>query len=175
MIALVTHAVTGWGLRLLPDGLANVVGPVDPTLEAVDYEGLPKVLEEHGLLNQETLIGASRWFLAGKVDYAIRSKAPVLCLIEGDPRVYAFFHSQRDWLGKDIVLISMRPYIDEPIDAYQRYFDRIELIASIPLRRGNRSDRMLDVYRCTNFHQTLPHPYGIDAGNVFQQAGLKSH
>ena len=86
------------------------------------------------------------------------------CLIDPDPRVYAFFHSQSDWLGKDIVLVNMRQYVDEPVDAYDRYFERIELIASIPVRRGDRSDRTLDVYRCTNFRRTLPHPYGIDVG-----------
>jgi hypothetical protein len=164
MLAVVTHTVTGWGLRLLPDEIADQVGPLDPTLEAADFDGLSEVLAEHGLLNQETLVGASRWFLAGKVDYAIRSRAPVLCLIEPDPRVYAFFHSQNEWLGKDIVLVNMRRYIDEPVDAYVRYFDHIELIASIPIRRGNRADRTLDVYRCTNFRRTLPHPYGIDVG-----------
>jgi hypothetical protein len=163
MIAIATHTVTGWGLRLLPEKAADQVGPVDPTLEAADYDGLAEFLADRGLLNQQTLIGASRWFLAGKVDYALRSQAPVTCLIEPDPRVFAFFHSQHDWLGKDIVLVSMRRYIDEPIDAYERYFGHIELIASIPVRRGARSDRTLDVYYCTNFHRTLPHPYGIDA------------
>ena len=78
--------------------------------------------------------------------------------------MYAFFHSQSDWLGKDIVLVNMRQYVDEPVDAYDRYFERIELIASIPVRRGDRSDRTLDVYRCTNFRRTLAHHYGIDVG-----------
>jgi len=164
MLALITHTVAGWGLRLLPAEIADRVGPFDPTLEAADFDGLAEVLETRGLLNRETLVGASRWFLAGKVDYALRSRAPVLCLIEPDPRVYAFFHSQSDWLGKDIVLVNMRQYVDEPVDAYDQYFEHIELIASIPIRRGNRSDRTLDVYRCTNFRRTLPHPYGIDGG-----------
>ncbi len=165
MIALITHTINGWVLHLMPAALADQLGPIDPTLEAADFNGLAEILQKHDLLRSDVLVGASRWFLAGKVDYAIRSQAPVLCLIEPDPRVYAFFHAQSDWLGKDIVLVNMRIYIDEPVDAYDRYFEHIELITSIPIRRGDRVDRTLDVYRCTNFRRTLPHLYGLEGGS----------
>jgi hypothetical protein len=163
MAALVIHTVTGWGLRLLPATTAERLAPLDPTLEAADYDGLAPFLAERGLLNSRTLVGGSRWFLCGKVDYTLRSQAPVLCLIEPDPRVYAFFHSQRDWLGQDIVLVNQRRYIEEPVTAYRWYFDRIELIGSVPVRRGGRIDRVLDVYRCTHFHTPLKQPYGLTA------------
>jgi hypothetical protein len=163
MLGVWTHAVTGWGLLLMPTVVADQIGALDPTLESVDYDGLAEVLEKHGLLDGKTLVATPRWFISGKVDYALRGRAPVICLIESDPRVFAFFHDQREWLGGDVVLVSMRRYLDDPVSGYAGNFLRVEPIASIPVRRGGRTDRVLDVFIGRNFHTPLPQKYGINA------------
>ena len=83
---------------------------------------------DHGRQHFERVHDTPRWFMSGKV-YALRGRAPVLCLIEGDPRVFAFFRDQRDWLGRNVLLVNMRRYVEDSISGYAKYFARVEPVS----------------------------------------------
>ncbi|MGH7048864.1 MAG: glycosyltransferase family 39 protein, partial [Stellaceae bacterium] len=58
----------------------------DPALAAVDWTSLSRELEARGLTRRPGLVvAATRWLDAGKIDYALEGRLPVICLGD-DPR-----------------------------------------------------------------------------------------
>ena len=53
----------------------------DPSLDVVDWTSLRDDLAERGLLDRPKLVVAAlRWSDAGKIDYALGGRLPVICL-----------------------------------------------------------------------------------------------
>jgi hypothetical protein len=51
-----------------------------PLLESVDWRDLATELKARGLANRPSLlVVATRWHEAGKIDYALGGRVPVLC------------------------------------------------------------------------------------------------
>ncbi len=101
-----------------------------------------------------------KWFLCGKVDYALRGRAHILCLSPEDPRAYAFFDAQTDWLGKDGILIADERNTPNVERMYANYFVHLTHLADVDVPRGNRSGAKLKVFYCEKLLATIPQPYG---------------
>lgn len=158
LLFVTTHAATGWWSRLGPQWLSDKVGESDdPTLECLDYWTLESALAEKGLLGRNDLfLISNRWFQSGKVDYALRGTMPVFCF-SPDPRSFAFFGSQAEWLGKDAVLVSTRKFLTDPAEWYGKNFSQIESLGVVPVPRGGRTELELYLYYCRDFHT----PYAL--------------
>src|ERR1043165_1290356 len=79
MVAVTTHAVTGWarnGFGWLSRWLA---GGNDFTIDVLDYTALQDRFRELGLLDRrDLLVFSDKWYLAGKVDIGLKGALPVL-------------------------------------------------------------------------------------------------
>ena len=161
LLSVSTHTVTGWWIHLLPEKLGNHLAKIDPTLELLDYSPLEPVLADHGLLDRDDVfVFTPKWFLSGKVDYALRGRANVMCLSPDDPRTFAFFDAQSRQLGKDGILIIHERSCDGMEMAYGNLFERMTLLATVDVPRGNRTAAKLKVFRGEKFRTTVPQPYG---------------
>jgi hypothetical protein len=162
MAVAVSHVATGWlkdGPRWLADSLA---GDRDGTLECVDLTALMPAFRERGLLGRPDLFVFSEWwFRAGKVDYALGGRLPVLALSSTDPRSFAFFDSTERWVGKDGILVSTRPHLAEVTSRYGDFFDRIEPLGTVPVGRDGRHEATLYLYRGVALKRPYPLPYGM--------------
>ncbi len=161
MTLVTSHVATGW----LKDGrgwLARALqGEKDPTLECIDFTALERAFAERGLLDRRDLfVFSDWWYRAGKVEYALQGKLPVLALSQTDPRSFAFFDRQERWLGKDGILVTTKTSAEEVRDHYGAYFARIDPLGQVEIGRDGRQEVTLYLYRCKDFTRPYPLPYG---------------
>ena len=162
MSAAASHTATGWLTNVGPRWLtARLAAVDDPTTECIDYTALEDALRRHGLLDRRDLfVFADRWYQAGKLDYALKGRMPVLCLHPSDPRSYAFFDSSRRWLGKDGLLVTAKKSSREVIDAYAGYFEGFAFLDQVTVTRGGRPEIRLYLYLGQRLRRPYPQPYG---------------
>jgi hypothetical protein len=154
-----THIGTGW-LKDLPGLAKPLEGIEDPTFECVDFTGLYGAFAERGLLDRTDLfVFSDWWFRAGKVDYALRGRLPVLAFTRADPRGFAFFDRSERWLGKDGILVTTKS-LPEAAGTFGRYFERISPLGAVDVGRPGRSEFTLYLYRCEKLVAPYPQPYG---------------
>src|SRR5271169_6404814 len=78
----------------------------DPGLAAVDWTSLRTELAERGLLDRPgVVVAATRWLDAGKIDYALGGRVPVICL-GSDPREYGIIAPVADYAGADVLIVA---------------------------------------------------------------------
>jgi hypothetical protein len=166
MAGITTHIGTGW-LRDLPMLAArpgesqDPTDPADPTFECVDYTSLERAFAERGLLDRKDIFVFSDWWiLAGKIDYGLKGKLPVLAFTRHDnPRDFAFFDRSERWLGKDGIFVTTKT--PEQVAArFGRYFARITPVGQVDVGRAGRAEFTFTLYRCENLLMPYPQPYG---------------
>jgi 4-amino-4-deoxy-L-arabinose transferase-like glycosyltransferase len=78
----------------------------DPLVAVVDWTSLDAELGARGLLDRPRLVVAAiRWLDAGKIDYALGGRVPVLCL-GPDPRQYGLTAPLADYAGDDVLIVA---------------------------------------------------------------------
>ncbi|HEV8437152.1 MAG TPA: glycosyltransferase family 39 protein [Methylomirabilota bacterium] len=161
MTLAASHVATGWlkdGPRWLSAALA---GDKDPTLECIDFTALEPAFAERGLLGRGDLfVFSDWWFRAGKVDYGLKGRLPVLALSRTDPRSFAFFDRPERWLGKDGILVTTKTSVEEVSSHYGAYFARISALGPVEIGRHGRREITLYLYRCEELTRPYPLPYG---------------
>ncbi len=79
-----------------------------PALAAVDWTSLRQELDKRGLLDRPGLVvAATRWLDAGKIDYALGGRVPVICL-GSDPREYGIIAPVAEYAGADVLIVAPR-------------------------------------------------------------------
>jgi len=161
MTVTTSHVATGW-LKDGPGWLgAALAGDKDPTLECIDFTALESAFAERGLLGRRDLfVFSDWWFRAGKVDYGLKGRLPVLALSPTDPRSFAFFDRPERWLGKDGILVTTKTSVTEVRGHYGAYFARIDPLGQVEVGRGRRHEVTLYLYRCEDLKRPYPLPYG---------------
>ena len=153
------HLVTGFWQSYGPKWVVSLGGgEIDPTIQGVDYDDVMTRFEKEGWLqNKNVFAGSTRWWLAGKIDWALKGKKDIICF-NRDPRNLAFLVDPKTLVGKDAVIVGEAHAYGETV--YQDgtpFFDSIIQLADIPIIRGGVVEEHLQVYYCKNFH--LPtHP-----------------
>ena len=153
--AVTGHFTTGYG------GLSRwLAAGNDATIELIDFRELDTRFSEQGWYQREDLfVFSDRWFLGGKVDYALKGRMPFLLLNASDPREYAFFDSPARWVGKEGVLVSYRSDSTEVRGDYGTYCAGLEPLAPVEVTRRGKVERTLYLYRCTTLVKSFPLPY----------------
>lgn len=149
------HLVTGFWQSYGPKWVVSFGGgKIDPTIQGVDYDDIMTRFEKEGwIANKNVFAGSTRWWLAGKVDWALKGKKDIICF-NRDPRNLAFLVDPKTLLGKDAVIIGEAHAYDETIYADGKpFFDSITKLADIPIIRGGIVEEHLQVYYCKNFHK----------------------
>ncbi len=121
--------------------------PRDPAAEAVDWTALRPALAARGLLDRpDTVVGATGWREAGKVDYGLGGAAPVICLSR-DPREYGQIAPLSAFAGKDVVIVARRPVTAAALAAQGVAFASLAPMGSVALdprvRAGLRAELFL--------------------------------
>jgi hypothetical protein len=160
-LALYSHTLTGWAVDVLPSPLDSQLAKDDPTLEGLQFSPLEPVLAEKGFLDRKDIfICTPKWFLSGKVDYALHGRAEVLCLSPDDARSFAFLDEQERWLGKDALLITDNRFSEGMEKKLIPNFEKMTLLTTVDVPRGNRIGARLYVFYCEKFTKTVPQTYG---------------
>ena len=133
----------------------------DASIELIDYSQLAAAFRGWGLLDRQgVFVFSDRWYVGGKVDYALKGQLPFLLFNSADPREYAFFDSATRWLGKEGILVSKRDDLAEIRRDFGPYCSSVEPVGSVPIRRRERVELTLYVYRCGTLLRPYPSPYG---------------
>jgi hypothetical protein len=149
-----THLVTGFWQYYGPKWVVSLGGgKIDPTIQGVDYDDImPRFEKEGWLKNPNVFAGSTRWWLAGKADWALKGKKDIVCF-SSDPRNLAFLVDPKKLVGKDAVLIGENNAYDETLDRDAKpFFDSIVQLADIPIIRSGVVEEHLQVYYCKNLH-----------------------
>jgi 4-amino-4-deoxy-L-arabinose transferase-like glycosyltransferase len=147
----------------LPFSLLKGVAPENPILAALDWNSLEAELQARRLLGRPNLfIAATRWEDAGKIDYALHGKMPVLCLSR-NPHGYGILARPEAHIGQDALIIGrdLHPHGVEKI--YGRYFEGIDELPPIPILHAGQTEFELKVYLAHALH---PAPERTDIFNL---------
>lgn len=146
------HTVTGFWSSYGPKwAVAQFGGKSDPTMQGADYNDILTRFEKEGWLkNPKIFAGSTRWWLMGKVDWALKGQKDIVVFDE-DPRNLAFLVNPKKLVGMDAILI-----VDEhqtTVDADARpFFDTVTQLPDIGITRAGIVEYKLQVYYCKNFH-----------------------
>src|SRR6187402_607978 len=174
IIVLGLHMVTGFWQNYGPKWVVSLGGgKIDPTIQGVDYDDVMTRFEKEGWIkNDKVFAGSTRWWLAGKVDWALKGKKDIICF-NRDPRNLAFLVDPKTLIGKDAVIIGEAHAYDETIyDDATPFFDSITKLKDIPIIRAGVVEEHLQVYYCKNFHQAAKSPVYDDYPVYRQLKGL---
>ena len=117
-----------------------------PLWESLDWKDLATELEARGLLATPGLfITATRWHEAGKIDYALGGKVPVMCLCR-DPRGYGVLTRPDEHLGENALIVGRALSPERAAAEYGRYFETIEQMSPIAITHAGRPAFELSVY-----------------------------
>ncbi len=120
--------------------------PRDPGAEAVDWSALRPALGARGLLDRpNTVVGATGWREAGKIDYGLGGAATVICLSR-DPREYGLIAPLAAFVGKDVVIVARRPVSAETLAAQGIRFASVAPIDRVPLDPAVRPGLQVQLY-----------------------------
>ncbi|RCH56456.1 hypothetical protein DJ568_00935 [Mucilaginibacter hurinus] len=148
------HMVTGFWQAYGPKWLVSLNGDIDdPTIQGIDYEDIHTRFEKEGWMdNKKLFVGSPRWWLAGKVDWALKGKKDIVCF-NSDPRNIAFLVDPKKLTGHDAVIIGQRH--QENIDNdVKPFFDSVTQLPDINIVRNGIVELRLQVYYCKNFRQS---------------------
>jgi hypothetical protein len=138
----------------------------DPCYEFSGWDSLAEELKARGLVGQpDTFLFMCSWENCGHLAFATHNEAPVVCFSTGDARGFAFWSRPEQWVGKDGILISLDNHSKEP-EIYERYFEKIELIATFPMMRGSNPFRNVRVFRCRHHVEPYPFTYPSKSASV---------
>jgi len=122
----------------LPDVIEDFALGADPDIEAVDWTSVVDDLTARGLLSRPGLVvAATRWSDAGKADYALEGRVPVICL-SADPREYGLTIQVRDIVGHDVLVLAPRTSPVQLDAQIGLMFDYLETLPPLVLRHAGR-------------------------------------
>ncbi len=137
----------------LPDVFEDFALGTDPDLDAVDWTSVRRDLASRGLLGQPGLVvAATRWHDAGKIDYALRGQATVLCL-GADPRQYGLIASAGDHAGEDVLIVAPRTSLTQVTAQFGTSFDALEALPPAMVQHAGRPGMLLPLFMGHHLHR----------------------
>ena len=139
----------------------------DGSTELIDTDQLRKRLAAQpailAALDQAEFVFTNEYYLGGYLDMAIHplKDLPVTAFSQ-DPRGFAFWFDQREWLGGNAVYITIERFIDTPeiLAAYSPLFETIEPLATVPIKRGGEVTEKFYLFKANRFREIYQYPYG---------------
>jgi hypothetical protein len=148
-----THMVTGFWQWYGPKWIVYQLHKDnnDPTIQGVDYTDIKTRFDKEGWTNNpQIFIGTPRWWLTGKVDWALKGTKDIT-VFNSDPRNLAFMVEPQKLVGKDAIIISDQEQQDVNSDA-KPFFDSVTQLPDINIIRSGRVEYKLQVFYGKNFH-----------------------
>ena len=118
----------------------------DPSLDVVDWTSLQTELKDRGLLDKPGLVVATlKWHEAGKIDYALGGRIPIICL-GPDARQYGLAASSDDYFGADVLIVARHRSFEEIVGQFRYWFDAIEPVAPAMVTHAGRPAMELSLF-----------------------------
>jgi hypothetical protein len=125
----------------------------DPSLDVVDWTSLRDEFASRGFFDRPGLVvGALKWHEAGKIDYALGGRIPVICL-GADPRQYGLAANPDDYAGANVLIVAPRHSLAEIESQFGTRFDAIEPIAPATVMHAGRPALELPLFIGHRLHQ----------------------
>lgn len=141
--SFVSEDVSGWMVRGLPVRVAEL----DPTLDLLEWREVRTALYERHLMDRATpAVAGTRWMDAGKLNYEIGREIPVLCLC-GEPHQFRYLHNPSQFEGRNIIVMQTQLDLRLHGPRFARWFERVESLPPIEVRRGGHDAVGLAVFR----------------------------
>lgn len=139
----------------------------DPSTQLFDIQQLRQGFVDSPVLNSAlqncSFIFTNRYYLGGQIGMALApiAKTPITTF-DKDIRGFAFWSSATQWIGKDALYITPNTFARKKklMDQYRTYFETIENIGSIPIKRGGSVIEVFQVYQASTLLKPYPRPYG---------------
>jgi Dolichyl-phosphate-mannose-protein mannosyltransferase len=153
---LVVLGVTLFASEVKFDWVPALIGEFprgkDPSVDVVDWTSVRQDLADRGLLDRPGLVvAAMRWFDAGKIDYVLGGRVPVIC-IGPDARQYGLIAPLDDYAGADVVIVA-RTSLEKIIGQFWFLFDSIEPLAPTTVSHAGRPALSLTVFLGHRLHK----------------------
>jgi 4-amino-4-deoxy-L-arabinose transferase-like glycosyltransferase len=132
----------------------------DPTMAIVNWTGLRAELASRELLGRPGLVvAATRWLDAGKIDYALGGRVPVLCL-GPDPHEYGIIAPLSRYPGDDVLIIAPRTTPSEITARFGTLFQSIRPLPPATLFHAGRPALILPLYLGQDLRPPADNPAG---------------
>nr|WP_263363487.1 glycosyltransferase family 39 protein [Pseudanabaena sp. UWO310] len=140
----------------------------DPSTQMIDIEQLRQAFVNSPLkaeLQKADFVFSNNFFVAGQVGMAIEPLGKKVTCFDEDLRGFAYWSKAEDFVGKTSLYITSELFIKDekfpqPLDKYKDYFQSLEKIADIPIKRGGQAVQIFPVYRASPMLKPYPRPYG---------------
>ena len=141
----------------------------DPSTQMIDIEQLRQAFVDSPMLKAELaksdFVFSNNFFVAGQVGMAIEPLGKKVTCFDEDLRGFAYWSKAEDFVGKTSLYITSEQFLKDerfpqPLDKYAGYFQSLEKIADIPIKRGGQAVQIFPVYRASPMLKTYPRPYG---------------
>jgi 4-amino-4-deoxy-L-arabinose transferase-like glycosyltransferase len=143
-----TEARYNW----MSHGFETFAMDIDPDIEIVDWTSLRTELAQRGLLGRPGLIvAATKWYEAGKIDYALEGSSKVICL-GSDPRQYGMSVGDTGEDGADVLIIAPRKTLAAIMGQFGTLFENITLLPPATVLHNGRPAMLLPLFLGRHFH-----------------------
>lgn len=141
----------------------------DPSTQMVDLVQLRQAFIDDPMLKAELakadFVFSNNFFVAGQVGMAIEPLGKKVTCFDEDLRGFAYWSKAEDFVGKSALYITSELFLKDerypqPLDKYKGYFQSLEKIADIPIKRGGQAVQIFPVYRASPMLKPYPRPYG---------------
>ncbi|OIP75844.1 MAG: glycosyltransferase [Oscillatoriales cyanobacterium CG2_30_44_21] len=141
----------------------------DPSTQMIDIEQLRQAFIDSPLLKEELaksdFVFSNNFFVAGQVGMAIEPLGKKVTCFDEDLRGFAYWSKAEDFVGKSSLYVTSELFLKDdrypqPLDKYQGYFQSLQKIADIPIKRGGQAVQIFPVYRASPMLKPYPRPYG---------------
>ncbi|MBU6229491.1 MAG: glycosyltransferase family 39 protein [Cyanobacteria bacterium REEB459] len=139
----------------------------DGSTELLDILQLRRSLQHHPALQRVLpeigFVFTNQYYLGGYLAMALHPLAamPVTAFSQ-DPRGFAFWFNQSQWLGQDALFMTLERFASQPggLDPYRPLFRDIQPLTTIPLYRAGQVTETIHIFWARDFRQQYPYPYG---------------
>nr|WP_199289013.1 glycosyltransferase family 39 protein [Pseudanabaena sp. FACHB-1998] len=141
----------------------------DPSTQMIDIEQLRQAFVDSPELKAELqkadFVFSNSFFVAGQVGMAIEPLGKKVTCFDEDLRGFAYWSKAEDFVGKTALYITSEQFMKDerfpqPLDKYKGYFQSLEKIADVPIKRGGQAVQIFPVYRASPMLKPYPRPYG---------------
>jgi hypothetical protein len=142
----------------------------DPSTQMIDIEQLRQAFIDSPMLKAELaksdFVFSNNFFVAGQVAIAVQPLGKKVTCFDDDLRGFAYWSKAEDFIGKSSLYITSEQFMKDekypqPLDKYKGYFQSLEKIADIPIKRGGQAVQIFPVYRASPMLKPYPRPYGL--------------
>jgi len=141
----------------------------DASTQLIEIEQLRQAFVDSPILKEELaksdFVFSNNFIIGGQVGMAIEPLGKKITCFDGDLRGFAYWSKAEDFVGKTSLYITSEVYLKDdrfpqPLDKYKGYFQTLEKIADIPIKRGGQVVQIFPVYRASPMLKPYPRLYG---------------